>query len=96
MFSVRFPTNADAQAAVQDYRSLCETSGFRQAGQYPSREHLYKMENGQCFHVDTEHCFDGDGDWPTFYFSIGEPYGGFDYKKPEPKKQVGLKDLFRF
>ena len=96
MFSVTFPGDAPARAAVEEYRAVLEAAGFRQAGQYPCREHLYKMVGGQCFHVDTEHCFDGDGDAPCFYFSMDEPTGGFDYKEPQPKKQPGLKDLFRF
>ncbi len=95
MFSARFAGNDyAARAAVEQYRELLISGGFRQAGQYPSREHLYKMVDGVCRHVDTEHCFDGDGDCPSIYFSNDEPYGGFDYKKPEPKKNVGLRDLF--
>ena len=43
-----------------------------------------------------EHCFDGDPDCPMIYFDKSEPTGGFDYVKPEPKKQIGLKDLFEF
>ena len=28
-------------------------------------------------------------------FCIREPYGGFDYVKPEPKKKTGFLDLFK-
>lgn len=96
MFSARFPSNMAAQAAVGQYRQLLLQNGFRQAGQHPVMEHLYKMEGGVCYHADTEHCFDGDGDSPCIYFNIGEPYGGFNYVKPEPKKQVSIKDLLGF
>lgn len=57
-------------------------------------DHLYKMYNGRCLHVDLEHCFEGDCEWPTIGFDLSEPTGGFDYVKPEPKKVGGLKDLF--
>ncbi len=92
-FSARFATNVGAQAAVRQYREVLLQNGFRQAGQYPNMEHLYKKIGGVCYHVDTEHCFDGDSDCPQIYFNIAEPYGGFDYVKPEPKKQLELKDL---
>ena len=85
-----------AQQAVQQYRQLLLQCGFRQAGQYPSREHLYKMENGICWHVDTEHCFEGDADCPSIGFLTGEPTGGFNYVKPEPKKPASFRDLFNF
>ena len=39
-------------------------------------------------------CFDGDPDLPSIGFDISEPYGGFDYVKPEPKKATSFKDLF--
>lgn len=95
MFSARFAgDHYAARNAVEQYRELLLQNGFREAGQYPSREHLYRMVDGICRHVDTEHCFDGDSDCPSIYFSNDEPYGGFDYKKPEPRKSVGLKDLF--
>lgn len=88
--------SATAQQAVQQYRQLLLENGFRQSGQYPSVEHLYKMIDGVCFHVDTEHCFESDPDCPSIGFTIGEPYGGFNYVKPEPKKQLRFKELFKF
>lgn len=97
MFSADFAGDGyAARNAVEQYREMLLQSGFRQAGQYPSREHLYKIVDGVCRHVDTEHCFEGDPDCPSVYFSDDEPYGGFDYVKPEPRKNVGFKDLFNF
>ncbi len=96
MFAASFNGNsAAARQAVTQYRILLQENGFRLAGQYPDVSHLYKMVNGVCYHVDTEHCFDGDSDWPTVYFNIAEPYGGFNYVKPEPKKQFDITDLFK-
>ncbi len=97
MFAADFEGNSyAAQNAVEQYKALLLQSGFRQAGQYPSPSHLYKMIDSVCYHVDTEHCFDGDSDCPTVYFSIGEPTGGFNYVKPEPKKPTNLRDLLKF
>ena len=96
-FSAGFNGNsAAAHRAVEAYRQILLQNGFRQAGQYPSAAHLYKKVNGVCCHVDTEHCFDGDPDRACIGLDNSEPYGGFDYVKPEPKKQLSLKDLFRF
>ena len=94
-FSARFDSNFSAEKAVEGYRQLLMNNGFRQAGQYPSICHLYKMINGTCYHADTEHCFEGDSDTPTIYFNVAEPAGGFDYVKPEPKKQKSFFDLFK-
>ena len=96
-FSADFEGNGyAAQQSVTQYRNLLMQHGFIQAGQYPNIAHLYKRVNGVCYHADTEHCFEGDPDCPNIYFNIDEPTGGYDYVKPEPKKQVGLKDLFKF
>ena len=70
-------------------------NGFRQAGEYPSVEHLYKRVDGVVYHVDTEHCFEGDSDCPSIGFDKSEPRGGFDYVKPEPKKKTSFLDLFK-
>ena len=94
-FSARFDSNFSAEKAVEGYRQLLMNNGFRQAGQYPSICHLYKMINGTCYHADTEHCFEGDSDTPTIYFNVAEPAGGFDYVKPEPKKKTSFLDLFK-
>lgn len=96
VFSAKFSTYEQAQQAVQQYRGLLQQNGFRQAGKYPSIEHLYKKENGICRHVDTEHCFESDADRPSIYFSNDEPTGGFDYTEPEPKKPTSFRDLFGF
>jgi len=93
-FSSRHAGSAAAQRAVAGYRQTLRAAGFRPAGRYPDADHLYAMVNGVCYGASFEHCFDGDGDAPMLYFTVGEPQGGFDYVKPEPKKQVGLRDLF--
>lgn len=93
-FSARFPSHEAAREAVAQYRIRLQENGFRPAGQFPDVEQLFKKIGDACYNVDTEHCFDGDGDCSTIGFCIREPYGGFDYVKPEPKKKTGLKDLF--
>lgn len=85
-----------AEKAFEQYRSLAKQSGFRPAGQYPSEEHLYKMVDSVCYHIDFEHSFEGGGDQVSLGFMTGEPSGGFNYVKPEPKKPVGFKDIFNF
>ena len=92
-FSVNFDGNTfRAKQAVEQYRQLLLEGGFREAGENPTIEHLYKMIDGVCYHADTEHCFEGDNDTATIYFNTGEPQGGF-YDKPD-KKSFGLKGLF--
>lgn len=94
-FSARFEDYNRARAAVEQYKQLLLQNGFRQAGQYPSSDQLFKKVDGVCYNADTEHCFDGDSDCPTIYFAMREPTGGFDYVKPEPKKKSSLFDLFK-
>ena len=89
-FSVRLESGAAAQNAVSQYRQILMQNGFTKEGQYPSDEHLYKRVNGVSMHVDTEHCFEGDADCPSIYFNHSQPYGGYDYKKPEKKQSGGL------
>ena len=92
-FSVNFDGNTfRAKQAVEQYRQLLLEGGFREAGENPTIEHLYKMIDGVCYHADTEHCFEGDNDTAPIYFNTGEPQGGF-YYKPD-KKSFGLKGLF--
>ena len=86
---------AAAQRAIHEYRQVLLTNGFRQAGEYPSVEHLYKRVNGTVYHADTEHCFEGDPDCPSIGFDKSEPRGGFDFVKPEPKKKTSFMDLFK-
>ena len=96
IFGAEFNGNAAAaQRAVSEYRQVLLANGFRQAGEYPSVEHLYKRVDGVVYHVDTEHCFDGDSDCPSIGFDKSEPRGGFDYVKPEPKKKTSFLDLFK-
>lgn len=97
LFSADFnENNYEARNAVETYKEILNQDGYRPAGQYPSDVQLYKMIEGKCYHVDVEHCFDGDGDCPCIYFTIGEPIGGFNYVKPEPKKKIGFKDILKF
>ncbi len=95
-FNVYMGTRFAADMAIRQYRDVLMQNGFRQAGEYPSIGNLYKMVDGKCYHVDTDHCFEGDEDRPSIYFNIEEPAGGFNYVKPEPQKATGLKDLFKF
>ncbi len=92
--SVVFKNNPQAAyRAVEEYRQILLANGFRQAGQYPSIEQLFKRIDGVVYNVDTEHCFEGDPDCATIGFCVREPYGGFDYVKPEQKKK---KSFFSF
>ena len=94
-FEVEFKNNPSAaRRAVEQYRQILLANGFRQAGEYPCIEHLYKMENGVCYHVDTGMCFEASPDSPSIAFNFQEPRGGFNYVKPEPKKKTSFKDLF--
>lgn len=96
MFSANFAGNSmAAQNAVAQYRQYLTQCGFRPAGMYPSMEHLYQRINGVVYHVDTEHCFEGASDTADIGFMTGEPQGGFDYVKPEPRKAAGWQDLFK-
>ena len=93
---VEFKNNPQAaQRAVEQYRQILLANGFRQAGQYPSIEQLFKRIDGVVCNVDTEHCFEGDPDTACIGFCIREPCGGFDYVKPEPKKKTSFMDLFK-
>ena len=95
-FSANFNgNNLAARRAVDEYRQILLQGGFRQAGEYPCIEHLYKMENGVCYHVDTGMCFEASPDSPSIAFDISEPRGGFNYVKPEPKKKTSFMDLFK-
>ena len=95
-FAATFSNNMTAVNAVEQYKVILQQNGFRQAGQYPSPNSLYKMVDGVCYKVDMENMFEGDSNCPTIYFSIGEPTGGFNYVKPEPKKPTSFRDLFNF
>lgn len=102
VFSAGFGGNESAaHRAVDQYRQVLLQNGFRQAGQYPSIEQLFKRIDGVVYNVDTEHCFEGDPDRACIGFCRREPYGGFDYVKPEPRRNadVDLNDirkLFKF
>ena len=97
-FEFRANFNGNHQAArraVDEYRQILLQNGFRQAGEYPCIEHLYKMENGVCYHVDTGMCFEASPDSPSIAFNIQEPRGGFDYVKSESKRGFSFTDLFK-
>ena len=95
-FEVEFKNNPSAaRRAVEQYRQILLANGFRQAGQYPSIEQLFKRIDGVVYNVDTEHCFEGDPDFATIGFYIREPYGGFDYVKSESKRGFSFTDLFK-
>ena len=94
-FSVCFETEAEGERSIPAYRELLKANGFREAGQYPDKAHLYKKSGGVCYHVDTEHCFEGSMNRPDIWFNNEEPYGGFDYVKSEPKKGFSFGDLFK-
>ena len=95
-FTAFFKGNVNAaHRAVDEYRQILLQNGFRQAGEYPCIEQLYKMENGVCYHVDTGMCFEAHSDSPSIAFDISEPRGGFNYVKPEPKKKTSFLDLFK-
>ena len=92
---VEFKNNPQAaQRAVEQYRQILLQNGFRQAGQYPIIEQLFKRIDGVVYNVDTEHCFEGDPDFATIGFCIREPYGGFDYVKSQSKRGFSITDLF--
>ena len=80
---------------MEQYRQILLANGFRMAGQSQHIEQLFKRIDGVVYNVDTEHCFEGDPDFATIGFCIREPYGGFDYVKPEPKKKTSFMDLFK-
>ena len=94
-FGAEFASYAAAAQAVKAYGELARQHGFHPAGQYPSEQHLYKKVDGVCYGIDLEHCFEGDSECPQIGFAVGEPSGGYDYVKPEPKKPTSLKDLFK-
>lgn len=83
-----------ASRAVAEYLQYAGQHGFHPAGQYPDSKTIYNRINGVCYCIDTTDCLAGDPDLPTIGFCIREPYGGYDYVKPEPKKKTSFRDLF--
>lgn len=86
LFTVCFENREAAERAIRAYRNQARREGFTTAGKYPDKLHLYKMVDGTCCHIDTEHCFEGDDYRPTIYFYPQEPEGGF-YYDPEKEQQ---------
>ncbi len=90
--------NGDSEAAsrsVEQYLQLARQHGFHPAGEHPGDRTIYNKIDGTCYCIDTTDCLAGDPDSPIISLCIREPYGGYDYVKPEPKK-VSLRDLFNF
>jgi len=80
-------------AALARYTQLLRQNGFIPAGQYPSEQNLFKRVDGVVYSCSSENAFDGGTDHMSLYFSVREPYGGFDYRKPEPKPKQSWKDM---
>ena len=82
------------QRGLAMYTQLLKQNGFIAAGEFPSDAQLFKRVNGVVYNFDSEHAFEGGSDRLYLGFCVREPYGGFDYKKPESKPQArGWKDL---
>lgn len=84
-----------SQTALEQYRDLLLQSGFKMAGQYPSRDALYKKTGEICHCFNSQEPFPSDEGRLCVYFLISEPSGGYDYVKPEPKPKTSLFDLFK-
>jgi len=80
-------------AALAQYSQLLKASGFVMAGQYPSETQLFKRVGGVVYSFSSDNAFDGGMDSMGLYFSVREPHGGFDYKKPEPKPKTSWKGM---
>ena len=88
-FDDYFSTQAEGEQSIPAYRALLNSNGFREAGQYPDKSNLYKKIDGKCYHVDTEHCFEGSMDRPEIWFNIAEPYGEFDAVSCTERRRIG-------
>ena len=75
-------------SALEQYRDLLLGSGFKTAGQYPTRGMLYKMDGGVCRCFESDDPFVSDEGTLSVSFSVGEPAGGFDYVKPAPRSKA--------
>ena len=80
-------------AALAQYTQLLRQSCFIPAGEYPSEQNLFKRINGVVYCFSSENAFAAGADHMSLYFCVREPYGGFDYRKPEPKPKTGWKDM---
>ncbi len=88
VFSAKFANYDEANEAVKAYRRVLIQHGFATAEGRTDEEHLYKNVDGVYYHVDTEHCFEGDSNWPSVYFNKQNP------PEPPKKKKKGLFGLF--
>ncbi len=97
VFSACFNGDSDAASrAVTEYLQYARGYGFRPAGQYPDNKTIYNKIDGVCYCIDTTDCLGGNPDCPSISLWVHEPYGGFDYVKPQPKQKTSLKDIFKF
>ena len=78
---------------LAQYCQLLKSWGFAMAGQYPSEQNLFKRVGGVVYSFSSENAFDGGMDHMSLYFCVREPYGGFDYRAPEPKAKTSWKDM---
>ena len=91
--SISFPRGTSGESALAEYWDILKEAGFRTAGRYPDRSHLYKMVDGTCYMASSEHAFEGGTDNLMLEFAVREPEGGFHYVKPQPRQQTSFKDL---
>lgn len=70
---------------LAQYNQILRQNGFGPAGQYPSEQQLFKRAGGLVYNFSSENCFDAGADHMAVYFCVREPYGGFDYVKPDQK-----------
>lgn len=92
---VQFSAREVSFAMLQGYLDLLRSNGFRPAGRYPSDDVLYKMEKGVCWMFCASEAFAGGTGVLDVSFSTGEPSGGFNYVKQEPKKSTSFLDFFK-
>jgi rRNA maturation endonuclease Nob1 len=81
-----FGASGISASNVTAYREILKQNGFRQAGEYPSEDMLYKRVNGIVYCFESADPFRSDPGMMSVTFGAMEPRGGFDYVKPEQKK----------
>jgi len=86
-------SGAGLPALLAQYTQQLRQACFIMAGQYPSEQNLYKRINGVVYSFSSENSFDGGTNHMNLYFSVREPYGGFDYRAPAPQQKKGWKDM---
>ncbi len=78
---------------LAQYCQMLRQNGFAPAGEYPSESQLFKRINGVGYCFGCDDAFGAGINHMSVSFAVREPYGGFDYVKPEPQKPKGWKDL---